>query len=111
MNEYQLPYYDSVSHDPSFEEMRKVVVGQNIRPGIEKRWKDDEVCVHIVNPENDRLISPELMVAMLGTAYSYTPTVILVGWYNFIVTSPGVTKFYTHKCFCLHNRWRIILLR
>ena len=45
MNEYQLPYYDSVSHDPSFEEMRKVVVGQNIRPGIEKRWKDDEVCV------------------------------------------------------------------
>ena len=45
MNEYQLPYFDSVSHDPSFEEMRKVVVGQNIRPGIEKRWKDDEVCV------------------------------------------------------------------
>ena len=48
MNEYQLPYFDSVSHDPSFEEMRKVVVGQNIRPGIEKRWKDDEVCVGCV---------------------------------------------------------------
>ena len=75
------------------------------------RKRKQRGCVHIVNPENDRLISPELMVAMLGTAYSYTPTVILVGWYNFIVTSPGVTKFYTHKCFCLHNRWRIILLR
>ena len=45
VNDYQLPYFDSVSHDPSFEEMRKVVVGQEIRPMIEKRWKEDEVCV------------------------------------------------------------------
>ena len=45
VNDYQLPYFDSVSHDPSFEEMKKVVVGQEIRPKIEKRWKEDEVCV------------------------------------------------------------------
>ena len=38
---------------------------------IEKGSKEG-VC--IVNPENDGLISPELMVAILGTAYSYTPT-------------------------------------
>ena len=45
VNEYQLPYFNLVSHDPSFEEMRKVVVGQKMRPCIEKRWRNDEVCV------------------------------------------------------------------
>lgn len=43
--EFQLPYFDSVCHDPSFEEMKKVVVVQEIRPSIEQKWKDDEVCV------------------------------------------------------------------
>ena len=45
VNDYQLPYFNLVSHDPSFDEMRRVVVGQKMRPSIEKRWKNEEVGV------------------------------------------------------------------
>jgi len=39
VNDYQLPYFDSISHDPLFQEMRKIFVEQEIQPKIEKRWK------------------------------------------------------------------------
>lgn len=41
-DEYQLPYFDAVTRDPSFDEMKKVVAVQEVRPTIEERWKDDE---------------------------------------------------------------------
>lgn len=41
--EYQLPYYDCVPNDPSFEDMRQVVCLKNIRPQIPLRWESDEV--------------------------------------------------------------------
>lgn len=39
--EYQLPYFDSVSSDPSFDEMRRVVCTSQIRPSIPNRWSGD----------------------------------------------------------------------
>ncbi|XP_058126247.1 activin receptor type-1 isoform X1 [Anopheles coustani] len=39
--EYKVPYYDYVSSDPSFEEMRKVVCVDNYRPSVQNRWTSD----------------------------------------------------------------------
>lgn len=39
--EYKVPYYDVVSNDPSFEEMRKVLVTDNYRPSLPNRWASD----------------------------------------------------------------------
>lgn len=41
--EYQLPYYQYVSHDPSMDDMRKVVCIDELRPSIASWWKSDEV--------------------------------------------------------------------
>lgn len=41
--EYQLPYYDCVPSDPSFEDMHQVVCVKNIRPQVPLRWESDEV--------------------------------------------------------------------
>lgn len=38
-----VPYYDCVPSDPSFEEMRKVVCGDNYRPSLPNRWTSDEL--------------------------------------------------------------------
>ncbi|XP_063174414.1 activin receptor type-1C [Candoia aspera] len=42
VDEYQLPYYDAVSSDPSIEEMRKVVCEQKLRPNIPNQWHSCE---------------------------------------------------------------------
>jgi len=41
--DYQIPYYDQVSNDPSFEEMKSVVYDRNIRPHISNKWHSDDV--------------------------------------------------------------------
>lgn len=41
--DYKVPFYDCVTSDPSFEEMRKVVCGDNYRPSIPNRWVSDPV--------------------------------------------------------------------
>lgn len=41
--DYQLPYFDLVPSDPSFEDMKKVVVDDVRRPGIPNRWHQSEV--------------------------------------------------------------------
>ncbi|XP_013775412.1 bone morphogenetic protein receptor type-1B-like [Limulus polyphemus] len=43
VDEYQIPYHDCVSSDPSFEDMRKVVCVENIRPAIPSRWNSCKV--------------------------------------------------------------------
>lgn len=40
---YQVPYYECVSVDPSFDEMREVVCMGQRRPVIPAQWADDEV--------------------------------------------------------------------
>ncbi|XP_070813093.1 activin receptor type-1C isoform X4 [Pituophis catenifer annectens] len=42
LEEYQLPYYDAVSSDPSIEEMRKAVCEQKLRPNIPNQWQSCE---------------------------------------------------------------------
>lgn len=41
--EYQVPFQDDVPTDPSFEEMRRVVCMEKIRPSIPNRWSSDPV--------------------------------------------------------------------
>lgn len=38
VDEYAVPYYEFVSHDPSVEEMKKVVCTEGIRPSSSPRW-------------------------------------------------------------------------
>ena len=41
--EYQPPFYDMVSHDPSFEVMKEVVCVQNKRPAFPNEWSSNKV--------------------------------------------------------------------
>ncbi|XP_061782975.1 bone morphogenetic protein receptor, type IBb [Nerophis lumbriciformis] len=42
VEDYQLPYYDLVPTDPSYEDMRKVVCFKKQRPAFANRWGSDE---------------------------------------------------------------------
>ncbi|XP_069988849.1 bone morphogenetic protein receptor type-1B [Penaeus vannamei] len=42
-DEYQLPYYDCVPPDPSFEDMKEAVCTKGIRPDIPLRWQYNEI--------------------------------------------------------------------
>ncbi|XP_039624416.1 bone morphogenetic protein receptor type-1A-like isoform X2 [Polypterus senegalus] len=42
VEEYQLPYYDMVPADPSYEDMREVVCVKCLRPVVSNRWNSDE---------------------------------------------------------------------
>lgn len=43
VEDYQVPYFDAVSNDPSFDEMHKVVCIEAQRPVIPNRWYDNEI--------------------------------------------------------------------
>ncbi|XP_061554495.1 bone morphogenetic protein receptor, type IBb [Phycodurus eques] len=42
VEEYQLPYYDLVASDPSYDDMKKVVCVKQQRPAFANRWATDE---------------------------------------------------------------------
>lgn len=42
-DDYQVPYYDCVPSDPTFDEMQQIVCLKKIRPNIEGKWESD--CV------------------------------------------------------------------
>nr|NP_001071968.1 transforming growth factor beta receptor [Ciona intestinalis]BAE06726.1 transforming growth factor beta receptor [Ciona intestinalis] len=42
-NDYHLPYHDVVGNDPDFDEMRKIVVLENLRPEIYKQWQAHKI--------------------------------------------------------------------
>ncbi|XP_075881799.1 bone morphogenetic protein receptor type-1B-like isoform X2 [Nelusetta ayraudi] len=42
VEEYQLPYHDSVPSDPSYEDMKEVVCIKRLRPSFPNRWTSDE---------------------------------------------------------------------
>lgn len=42
-HDYLMPYEGAVQHDPTFEEMRYVVVGQKFRPLIPTHWSNHQV--------------------------------------------------------------------
>ncbi|KAG9344520.1 hypothetical protein JZ751_011190 [Albula glossodonta] len=42
VEEYQLPFYDMVPSDPSYEDMREVVCVKCLRPTVSNRWNSDE---------------------------------------------------------------------
>lgn len=43
VDEYEVPYYDCVPSDPSFEDMQQVVCVKKIRPQIPARWDTEPV--------------------------------------------------------------------
>ena len=43
--EYQVPFYNCVGSDPSFDEMRRVVCIERRRPDIPNRWNNSEVII------------------------------------------------------------------
>jgi hypothetical protein len=43
VDEYQVPYFDCVPNDPSFDDMDTVVNMKGIRPEIQDRWESEEV--------------------------------------------------------------------
>ena len=45
VTEYQVPFYDCVGNDPSFDEMRHVVCVERRRPEIPNRWTTCEVVI------------------------------------------------------------------
>uniref|UniRef100_A0A0B6Z503 receptor protein serine/threonine kinase n=1 Tax=Arion vulgaris TaxID=1028688 RepID=A0A0B6Z503_9EUPU len=45
--EYRIPFWDLVPADPSFEDMKKVVVLEQQRPPIPNRWSQDPVMCHM----------------------------------------------------------------
>ncbi|XP_061491005.1 bone morphogenetic protein receptor type-1A isoform X2 [Rhineura floridana] len=47
VEEYQLPYYDMVPNDPSYEDMREVVCVKHLRPIVSNRWNSDE-CLRAI---------------------------------------------------------------
>nr|ADD80738.1 activin-like receptor 1-like protein [Pinctada fucata] len=47
VEEYKPPFWDVVPSDPSFEDMRKVVVVDQQRPTIPNRWSSDQVLQQV----------------------------------------------------------------
>ncbi|RWS29463.1 bone morphogenetic protein receptor type-1B-like isoform X1 [Leptotrombidium deliense] len=47
IEDYQLPYFDCVPNDPSFEEMRKVVCVDGRRPLFSAKWKQSDTLAAI----------------------------------------------------------------
>ena len=43
---YEVPFSGLVQADPSFDEMKEVVVIKRMRPSIHNQWKSDEVCAY-----------------------------------------------------------------
>ncbi|XP_029465195.1 bone morphogenetic protein receptor type-1A [Rhinatrema bivittatum] len=47
VEDYQLPYYDMVPSDPSYEDMREIVCVKCLRPAVSNRWNSDE-CLRAI---------------------------------------------------------------
>lgn len=45
VEDYQLPYYEMVPSDPSYEDMLEVVCVKGLRPTVSNRWNSDEVTL------------------------------------------------------------------
>lgn len=51
--EYQLPFYEFVPTNPSFEDMKKVVCVDQTRPDIPKYWDSCQVIKNSLNNVNN----------------------------------------------------------
>lgn len=51
VEDYQLPYYEMVPSDPSYEDMLEVVCVKGLRPTVSNRWNSDEVSQQAVSDQ------------------------------------------------------------
>ncbi|XP_039273137.1 bone morphogenetic protein receptor type-1B-like [Styela clava] len=66
MGEYRLPYYDDVGNDPDFEEMRKVVDVDNIRPEISSVYMEHPVLSRFAEVVSESWVKrPDSRLTML----------------------------------------------
>ncbi len=61
VEDYQVPYFDCVDRDPSFEEMKKIVCTDRRRPAIPNRWSSDEVSGNKFHNYTNLYILPMLL--------------------------------------------------
>lgn len=52
VEDYQLPYYEMVPSDPSYEDMLEVVCVKGLRPTVSNRWNSDEVRINTFKAES-----------------------------------------------------------
>ena len=74
VEDYQVPYYDAVPSDPSFEEMRKVVVDSKIRPSISNHWYYDQVGISVAPSVGDSV--GDSVVLSLSVCLSPNPFLV-----------------------------------
>ena len=53
--EYQIPYYDMLPGDPSFDEVKRVVLTDKRRPSVPNRWYRDEVSKSPVTSSSNEI--------------------------------------------------------
>jgi len=65
VDDYQLPYYDCVPNDPTFDDMHQVVCLKNVRPHISPRWDNHEVNIifMLILASRDHLDSEPLLLS------------------------------------------------
>ena len=68
VEDYQLPYYEMVPSDPSYEDMLEVVCVKGLRPTVSNRWNSDEVSAR------SSLLSVMLCVRVVSV---FPPPVVL----------------------------------
>ena len=69
VGECQVPYQNCVPNDPSIEDMKRVVVTQELRPDIDQRWSKNEVR-ELIHPFQIRLLIIGVYLAVKCTVQS-----------------------------------------
>ena len=52
VDKYHPPYYDVVGNDPDFDEMKKIVVDENMRPDVLPEWNCQQVRTSVLKFTN-----------------------------------------------------------
>ena len=62
VEEYEPPFCGMVPPDPSFEDMRKVVCVDRLRPVIPNRWTTDPVSVSVITSSSLYIFIVSLLI-------------------------------------------------
>ena len=80
IEDYKPPFWDVVPTDPSFEDMKKVVVTDQQRPVIPNRWHYDSVCIMLLFQQRKHPILTVFCFAILRLRTMSTPRLPFSIW-------------------------------